>query len=212
MGRNLKMKVNNQGFLELNKFPKKKLIHQNPDIYYIENFLSHNECNYLIALSEKNVAVSKVVDKATGQGVVHPSRTSESCYHGYSVKWLISRVNRLTGVPKENQEPTQVARYNTGQFYKSHQDALDKEDSETGQRIATVLIYLNNVNSGGGTYLNNLNVRVKPKEGEAVIFLPAKVDGTIDSRLLHTAEDASDTKWVSQIWVRNKKYAKMPLN
>uniref|UniRef100_A0A6C0D743 Fe2OG dioxygenase domain-containing protein n=1 Tax=viral metagenome TaxID=1070528 RepID=A0A6C0D743_9ZZZZ len=205
------MKLTAQGYLELNNFPKKKLIHQNPDIYYIENFLSHNECEEIIKMSEKNVTVSRVVDKTTGQGVVHPSRTSESCYHGYSVKWLVSRVYRLTGVPRENQEPTQVARYHTGQFYKSHQDALDKEDAETGQRIATVLIYLNNVNSGGGTFFNNLNLRVKPKEGDAIVFLPAKIDGTIDTRLLHTAEDASDTKWVSQIWVRNKKYAKIPL-
>jgi prolyl 4-hydroxylase len=206
------MKINTKGFLELNKFPKLKIIHENPDIYYIENFLSPTECKFLIALSEKNVSVSKVVDKVTGLGTVHPSRTSESCYHGYSIKWLISRVHRLTGVPKENQEPTQVARYHTGQFYKSHQDALDKEDAVTGQRIATVLIYLNNVNSGGGTFFNNLNLRVKPKEGDAIVFLPAKIDGSMDTRLLHTAEDASDTKWVSQVWVRNKKYAKMPLN
>lgn len=206
------MKTTPQGFLELNNFPRKKLIHQNPDIYYIEQFLSHNECQELIKMSEKNVSVSRVVDKSTGQGVVHPSRTSESCYHGYTIKWLVSRVQRLTRVPKENQEPTQVARYHTGQFYRSHQDALDKEDAETGQRIATVLIYLNNVNSGGGTFFNNLNLRVKPKEGDAIVFFPAKMDGTVDTRLLHTAEDASDTKWVSQVWVRNKKYAKIPLN
>jgi prolyl 4-hydroxylase len=205
------MKVNNKGFLELNNFPRTKLIHQNPDIYYVDNFLSPNECKYLISISEKDVAVSKVVDKETGLGVVHPSRTSESCYHGYSIKWLISRVFRLTGVPKENQEPTQVARYVTGQFYKSHQDSLDKEDPETGQRIATVLMYLNDVNSGGATFFNNINLRVKPKEGSAVIFLPSKIDGTIDYQLLHTAEDASDTKWVSQIWLRNKKYAKLPI-
>lgn len=205
------MKANTQGFLQLNKFPKTKLIHQNPDIYYIENFLSPTECKSLMNMSEKNISVSKVVDKATGQGVVHPSRTSESCYYSYSIKWLVSRVHRLTGVPKENQEPTQVARYTSGQFYKSHQDALDKEDAETGQRIATVLIYLNNVQSGGATFFNNLNLRVQPKEGAALIFLPAKIDGTIDTRLLHTAEDASDTKWVSQVWVRNKKYAKMAL-
>jgi hypothetical protein len=33
------------------------------------------------------------------------------------------------------------------------------------------------------------------------------MDGTIDSKVLHTAENASDLKWVSQVWLRNKKYS-----
>lgn len=201
------MKTNAKGYLELNPFPKKKLIHEDPPIYLIEEFLSPLECKYIIQMSEKKVKVSLVVDAVTGAGVAHPSRTSHSYYHGYDLKWLISRVHRLTGVPQENQEPTQVARYLQGQFYQSHLDALDKVGKD-GQRIGTVLMYLNDVPSGGGTYFNNLNLRVKPKQGSAVIFFPAKMDGTIEQQALHTAEDASDLKWVSQIWLRNKLYAK----
>ena len=66
---------------------------------------------------------------------------------------------------------------------------------------------MNDVKIGGGTFFNNLNIRVQPKQGSAVVFFPAKFDGTIDERHLHTAEDASDTKWVSQIWLRNKQYS-----
>jgi hypothetical protein len=200
------MKTSAKGYLELNPFPKKKLIHQNPPIYIVENFLSSDECKYIINMSDKKVRKSLVVDPKTGRGVTHPSRTSESCYHGYDIKWLISRVNRLTGVSQHFQEPTQVARYITGQFYQSHLDALDNPGHD-GQRIGTVLMYLNNVPSGGGTFFNELNLRVQPKEGSAVIFFPAKMDGTIDHKVIHTAENASDLKWVSQIWLRNKKYS-----
>jgi hypothetical protein len=70
-----------------------------------------------------------------------------------------------------------------------------------------VLIYLNNVPKGGATFFNELNLRVQPKEGSALIFFPAKMDGTIDHKVLHTAENASDLKWVSQVWLRNKKYS-----
>lgn len=200
------MKTNAKGYLELNPFPKKKLIHQNPPIYIVENFLSSDECKYIINLSDKKVRKSLVVDPKTGRGVTHPSRTSESCYHAYDIKWLISRVHRLTGITQQFQEPTQVARYVTGQFYQSHLDALDNPGHD-GQRIGTVLMYLNNVPSGGGTFFNELNLRVQPKEGSAVVFFPAKMDGTIDSKVLHTAENASDLKWVSQVWLRNKKYS-----
>lgn len=201
------MKTGSNGFLELNKFPNLRQVHNDPPIYVVENFLSPSECDYIIKISEPKLEKSHVVDKKTGVGIVHPARTSESTYHGYNLKWLISRVHRLTGIPQNFQEPAQVARYNTGQFYRSHQDALDNP-GEDGQRVCTVLIYLNDVKKGGGTLFNKLNVRVRPKKGSAVVFFPSKMDGTIDERYLHTAEDASDTKWVSQVWLRNKKYVK----
>ena len=212
MGRNLKykicfffMKTSTKGFLQLNSFPNVRQIHDDPPLFMVDNFLSKNECKTLIAMSDKKVKTSQVVDAVTGIGVTHPARTSESCYYGNDLKWLISRVYRLTGVSPECQEPAQFTRYVTGQFYQNHLDALDK-NLERGQRIGTVLIYLNDVQKGGATYFNILNLRVQPKEGSAVIFFPAKMDGTIMDSLLHTAEDASDTKWVSQVWLRNKPY------
>ena len=199
------MKTSAKGYLELNPFPKKRLIHSDPPVYVIDDFLSPNECKYIIQMSEKKVEKSLVVDPLSGAGVPHPSRTSFSFYHGYDIKWLISRVYRLTNIPQENQEPTQVARYLKGQFYQSHLDALDKIGKE-GQRVGTVLLYLNDVKNGGATFFNELNLRVHPKQGMALIFFPAKMDGTIESKALHTAETVDDLKWVSQVWLRNKKY------
>ena len=199
------MKTDSKGYLQLNAFPNVKQVTLDPPMYYVQNFLSANECKNLIAMSEKKVKTSLVVDKQTNIGVSHPSRTSESCYYGYDLKWLISRVSRLTGIPENYQEPAQFTRYVTGQFYQSHLDALDQPDNGS-QRICTVLIYLNNVQTGGATFFNHLNLRIQPKEGDAVIFFPSKMDGTILNNMLHTAEDASDTKWVSQVWLRNKPY------
>lgn len=199
------MKPNQKGYLDLHAFPHTKMIHKDPPVYLIENFLSHSECEFIIKFSENDVTTSRVVDRVTGQAITHPSRTSQSCYHGYILKWLVKRVQRLTGVPQSHQEPTQVARYNTGQYYNSHQDAF--EHPTDGQRIGTVLIYLNNVENGGATFFNTLNLRVQPKEGSALVFFPSTMDGKIDARYLHTAENASDTKWVSQIWLRDKPYS-----
>lgn len=49
-----------------------------------------------------------------------------------------------------------------------------------------------------------------PPPGMAVVFFPATLDGTLDSRLLHAAEPAVDTKWVSQIWIRQGPYSGTP--
>jgi hypothetical protein len=116
-------------------------------------------------------------------------------------------------ISKNKQEPIQVARYFPGQFYKAHYDSFDEETEtgktcigNSGQRVATVLIYLNQPSSGGGTNFPHAGIRVKPKKGTAIIFFPCTVDGKMDPYTLHSAEDAIDEKWVSQIWIRQGIY------
>ena len=71
-----------------------------------------------------------------------------------------------------------------------------------GMRIATVLIYLNDVQEGGRTRFGLLDVDVTPRRGRALIFFPGFLDGRLDRQLYHEALPALHTKWVSQIWVR----------
>lgn len=42
---------------------------------------------------------------------------------------------------------------------------------------------------------------MRPEKGKALLFFPSFADGTSDPRSLHTAEDAVETKWVTQQWV-----------
>ena len=71
------MKTNSQGYLQLNSFPNVTQVHNDPPIFIVDNFLSPAECNKIIKMSENNVKVSHVVDKVTGKGMPHPSRTSQ---------------------------------------------------------------------------------------------------------------------------------------
>lgn len=76
-----------------------------------------------------------------------------------------------------------------------------------GQRVATVLVYLNGVSTGGGTYFPKLDARYTPVAGRALVFFPCTVDGKLDPLALHTAEKAVDEKWVCQVWVRQGTFA-----
>ena len=65
-----------------------------------------------------------------------------------------------------------VGRYYTSQKYANHWDAfdLDTEDGRRfaqngGQRVCTVLVYLNDVASGGCTGFPRLGMRVQPRKG-----------------------------------------------
>lgn len=199
------MELNDQ-FLQLNTWPNTDLILKEPPIYRIKEFLSQEECSSLVEKARGEVQRSRVLDMNTLEYVTHHARTSESCNFGYEIDWLISKVSSLTNLPSSHQEPAQFTRYTKGQFYRAHQDSLYDPDPVTGQRVATVLIYLNTVQRGGATFFNSLNLRVKPEAGSAVIFFPSKLNGERDLRYLHAAEEAVDEKWVAQIWVRNKPY------
>ena len=103
-----------------------------------------------------------------------------------------------------------MGHYTKSGFYNSHHDAIDIHSKlgqsfiqERGQRIITVLIYLNDVQKGGRTYFNKLDLRIKPVKGMALIFFPAYLDREIDELTLHTAEEVIDEKWVTQLWVRD---------
>lgn len=147
---------------------------------------------------------SIVVDGTAGKSSA-PTRTSQSCFlNKGSVSWLCDKVSKLTLKPSTHQEPPQVCRYYKGQFYKSHFDAFDlntgpgRECCFTGgNRVGTVLIYLTDAATGGGTYFPKIDLRVLPKKGKALIFFPCTLDGKLDRLALHTGEEADEEKWVS---------------
>jgi hypothetical protein len=98
-------------------------------------------------------------------------------------------------------------------FFLQHYDAfnLEQEDGRRfaangGQRTVTVLVYLNDVTQGGHTAFPNLKLQVQPRQGMALVFFPATVNGGLDRQALHAALPAVDTKYVSQIWIRQGSY------
>jgi prolyl 4-hydroxylase len=198
-------------FQEVNlDYPNLKKINDSPNMFAISQFLSNEECDKLIEMTIPRLSKSIVVDP---QGKISTDlRTSETSYlTKLEGSWLSEKVCKLLNISKNKQEPIQVARYSPGQFYKAHYDSFDEETEsgincigKAGQRVATVLIYLNQPSSGGGTNFPHAGIRMKPKKGTAIIFFPCTVDGKMDPYTLHSAEDTVDEKWVSQIWIRQR--------
>ena len=198
-------------FQEVNlDYPNVKKINDAPTMFCISQFLSNEECDKLTSLMLPRLSKSIVLDP---KGKISTDvRTSETSYlTKLEGRWLSEKVCNLLNIPKNRQEPIQVARYSPGQFYKAHYDSFDEETESglncignAGQRVATVLIYLNQPSSGGATNFPHAGIRVKPKKGTAILFFPCTVDGKMDPYTLHSAEDAGDEKWVSQIWIRQR--------
>lgn len=66
------------------------------------------------------------------------------------------RIATWTHLPVENGEPIEVLRYQNGQKYDTHWDYFGGEntDSSTGDRVATVLMYLS------GNACSHMSLRV----------------------------------------------------
>ena len=63
---------------------------------------------------------------------------------------------------------------------------------------------------GGATSFPKLGLHVQPRQGMAVVFFPATTCGALDPNALHAALPAIDTKYVSQIWIRQSNYYGAP--
>lgn len=198
------------------QYPGLRVLNNDPPVFCVDNFLTPKECKFLIDNASDSFGPAPVVGR--GAGEVSPSRTSSTCYLAREdLPDLLRKVATLTGKPFAHCELPQVGRYFTAQQYLQHFDAfnLDTEDgirfaSNGGQRTITCLLYLNTVEKGGGTHFPTLNLTVQPVQGTALVFFPATIDGTLDPRALHAALPAVDTKYVSQIWIRQGEYHGLP--
>ena len=202
---------------------KEIILHKNPDIILIKNFLSNEECDHIIKIGDPHVKKSEVC----GYGGSRPdkNRTSMTAHIGKMFldndKYdpVLANIRRKAGLfsskNEKNVEPIQLVRYHPGQFFKSHYDYLDrnvdiyKENIEkNGQREFTFFVYLNNVpkENGGTTYFPKLNKHFQAKKGQA-IFWSNMVDGEDDKRMLHSgAELFEGVKYGLNVWVREKEY------
>lgn len=84
------------------------------------------------------------------------------------------KISKLTNSPIEHQTRPLVMMYNEGGNYRNHYDYIDRP-GQGGQRLKSILIYLNNDYEGGLTYFEHHKLFVNPEVGKLLIF-----DNTID--------------------------------
>lgn len=190
-----------------------------PRIILFGDVLSADECEAMIEMSRGKLERSNVVNRQTGRYDVHPDRTSEGTYFRRGENELVvrleARIAALTSSPVENGEPIQVLHYRPGAEYKPHHDYFNPSDagnrevlSTGGQRVATLVMYLNDVEAGGSTVFPQIGLDVLPRRGHAVFFAYADDQGGLDGRTLHGGSPvASGEKWIATKWFRQRAYS-----
>ena len=187
-----------------------------PRLVVFANLLSPDECDALIAAARPRMARSLTVETRTGGEEVNDDRTSSGMFFERGendvVQKLEARIARLLDWPLENGEGLQVLHYLPGAEYKPHYDYFDPAEPGTptilrrgGQRVATLLVYLNTPTAGGGTTFPNALMEVAAQRGNAVFFSYERPHP--DTRSLHGGAPVLEgEKWIATKWLREREF------
>lgn len=183
-----------------------------PRVVVLGGLLSPQECRQLMEQARPRLARSETVRDSDGGSEVHSARTSQGMFFERGASALIAtieaRVARLLHWPVDHGEGLQILRYEPGNEYKPHYDFFDPSQPGSaavlkrgGQRVGTLVIYLNTPTNGGATTFPDAGLEVAPIQGNAVFFNYDRPDRS--TLTLHAGAPVQEgEKWVATKWLR----------
>jgi prolyl 4-hydroxylase len=187
-----------------------------PRVVVFGGLLTEAECDELMAIAGKRLARSETVVNETGGSEVNTARTSEGMFFDRGENPLCQRIEQrvaeLLNWPLRNGEGLQILRYRPGAEYKPHHDYFDPVHSGTptilargGQRVGTLVMYLNTPTKGGSTIFPDVGLEVAPVKGNAVFFSYHAPHAS--TKTLHGGSPVIEgEKWVATKWLREREF------
>lgn len=202
-----------------------EIISTEPLILTIEDFLSNEECEHVINISKDKLNKAKTCfysdeDEKRINSSDYIGRTNKNCWIKYKTDEIIDNIykkaSKLLRCEINYFESLQVINYQKNEEYKYHYDGWNKNEKEkyekyctkNGNRIFTLLLYLNDVEEGGETGFNKFDkeIKIKPKKRSALLFKSINNDGTLNMKSCHAGLPVIEgEKWACNLWLRDKK-------
>lgn len=186
-------------------------------LYTLESFLNDTQCDELVAMVNQNLRPSTVTLESKDKYF----RTSSTCYLTESgaptVEAVDKKIASTLGINITYSEPIQGQKYLPGQQFKAHTDFFEPRTEEyqkhcrhTGNRTWTFMIYLTDVENGGGTAFPEIGRTFHPKKGMALAWNNLGRDGVPNRFTLHCGEPVvAGEKIIITKWFREKGAGKM---
>jgi prolyl 4-hydroxylase len=199
------------------KIPAPLTLNEDPPVHAAPGLLSAELCDALIARARPLMAPAPVYDERSGGNTSSTGRrNSAAIFHVADMdlvtEAVVDRVCALAGVPATHAEPLQVLHYNVGEYFVPHFDAWDhavESHAATlkahGQRLYTVLVYLNDDLEGGETEFLQLGLRHRGGKGDALMWRNVDAEGHRDRRTQHAGlPPTQGEKWVLSLWILDR--------
>lgn len=191
---------------------------QRPALAVLNGVFDPADCEELIEMARGRLRPSTVVDPQTGRDVSANWRASEGMFFRPMENPFIERLDRriaaLMNLPVEHGEGLQVLHYPCGAGSAPHFDFLVPSNeanrasiARSGQRVSTLVTYLNDVPAGGETLFQAAGWKVSPQRGNAVYFEYCNSLGEVDHASLHSSVPVKrGEKWVATKWMRTRPF------
>jgi prolyl 4-hydroxylase len=152
------------------------LVKLEENIFEISAFLSFEECDLLIELSESIGFKEADVETKAGRQLLTNIRNNERVDYQSSVHAELywQRLSNLQLPSFEGKSPIGLSpyfrfyKYQPGQKFNMHKDG--RQNVCGNETLFTFLIYLNDGCHGGETLFRQGNLKVSPKKGSAIVF------------------------------------------
>jgi len=179
----------------------------------VDNIMTPEESEY-----DLETAKSKFSDSTVLSGKDDSIRKSETAWLKKTdpvVRTFFSRLSKQFNFDVANVEDLQVVRYFPGGFYNDHHDSCCEDTKycrefvqQSGQRVLTILIYLNDEFEGGHTNFKNLNLNLKANPLGGIVFHPLQSGGGMchPSALHKGTPVTSGVKDICNVWVRERPF------
>ncbi|OQV24891.1 Prolyl 4-hydroxylase subunit alpha-2 [Hypsibius exemplaris] len=196
---------------------KLEVVHVSPDIFILHDVILDSQIERLKKVAATHLQPATLVQSGSDKsGVVETmTRTAKSAFLDEKIDSVIAKINhhigQMTNLDMEQAEALQIASYGIGGHYTTHYDFFrNPTDPDTkhiqphlGDRMATVLIYLTDVQAGGATTFPLINVTLFPQKGSAAFWFNLHRDGTGDLKTLHEGCPVlAGNKWIANKWIR----------
>ena len=195
--------------------PPKRAVSESPRVRHIENFATPAECDRLIALASGAMRPAQVYRGSAELQMSGDRTNSEADFvigcADVALSLICQRIASAVGIPPIYFEVAKLLHYEVGQQFAMHGDFLElatpeqrAEVERRGQRVATVLIYLNDDFEGGETEFAR-GARHAPRKGDALAFVNVTPSGAPDYESLHAGlAPTRGEKWLFSQWIRSK--------
>ncbi|KAG0429377.1 hypothetical protein HPB47_023692 [Ixodes persulcatus] len=207
---------------------KIEVLSEDPRIVVFPDFLNPRECEVFRHISQEKLSRAKVYMGGLPEGGFSLRRTNKVAWMSDDLHPLLGKVSRrialATGLTLTSSEMYQVANYGLGGHYVPHPDYAGFGEVQgdvyksSGNRLATMLMYLADVAGGGATAFINMRLAVKPTLGTALFWYNLKpYDGPIvnesfwnqrrfgDPRTFHMGCPVlTGSKWIATKWIHER--------
>ena len=184
------------------------------NLQLIPNFISFDEAAKFVELIDKSDKIDSTigVDGKVTKNNTRISQTVSLCDCDKIVIDLKRKVAKELDIPFNNIEPVQAQLYGVGGKFDLHQDGFDtnnliKFGLASGNRVKTLMIYLNFDLEGGATTFPNVNESFMPFTGTAIRWDNLNDKGEPDIRAKHSGDEVKvGKKYILTFWARENKF------